>query len=449
MEKEKNPNSEMDIITNLPELIRNHILSFLPIVDAIRTSILSTQWRNICSSLPNLSFDQQLFDEMPSSTNNQTRFQDSVTQFIHQRDERASVQSFKLVVDDVQDSILPHIRSWVSYVLRRKVERLYLSVYSRNLDILPCSLFTSKTLTVLSLSDIHFELPTVVEFPLVKSLELIKVRWSDYEDNNRLVSSCPLLQSLVLVMCSWNKSNRLVIDSPNLKSLVFRPAVYSHEVRISSSIKICNLKYSGHLPDVSVESLSSLLYAELLIFPATTTVSTQNITDRVPKIFMGMQNVVHLELGGQFLEILSRYLDVLSKNTTVFCSTKRLRLGVYSAKCQVQFVASLLRIFPNLRSLTMCLEPDLYARVRNIGGSCQPQKSSDHAALEEITINEFRGSDLELYLVQCLLENAKVLKTIRIIYSEELDEDDPRRSSIGEKIAQFEKASPVAMISFV
>ncbi|KAF9590683.1 hypothetical protein IFM89_036175 [Coptis chinensis] len=52
---------EMDRISNLPEPIRSHILDFLPMEDAFRTSILSRQWRYVCFSLSNLTFDQHSF----------------------------------------------------------------------------------------------------------------------------------------------------------------------------------------------------------------------------------------------------------------------------------------------------------------------------------------------------------------------------------------------------
>ncbi|KAF5178704.1 F-box/RNI-like superfamily protein [Thalictrum thalictroides] len=45
----------------LPDPIRSHIVSFLPMKDAMRTSILSKQWQNICSSLSQLEFDQSDF----------------------------------------------------------------------------------------------------------------------------------------------------------------------------------------------------------------------------------------------------------------------------------------------------------------------------------------------------------------------------------------------------
>ena len=45
-------------ISDLPEFIMHHILSFLPRKEAVKTSLLSTKWNCVWSSFPILDFDQ-------------------------------------------------------------------------------------------------------------------------------------------------------------------------------------------------------------------------------------------------------------------------------------------------------------------------------------------------------------------------------------------------------
>ncbi|KAJ7981730.1 FBD-associated F-box protein [Quillaja saponaria] len=53
--------SRPDRITSLPTGILRHILSFLPTKHAVATSILSSRWKNLWVSVPNLDFDDDLF----------------------------------------------------------------------------------------------------------------------------------------------------------------------------------------------------------------------------------------------------------------------------------------------------------------------------------------------------------------------------------------------------
>ncbi|MBA0855519.1 hypothetical protein Goshw_014978, partial [Gossypium schwendimanii] len=49
-----------DRISSFPDHILFHILSFLPIKDAVRTSIISTKWRYLFASISTIKFDGSL-----------------------------------------------------------------------------------------------------------------------------------------------------------------------------------------------------------------------------------------------------------------------------------------------------------------------------------------------------------------------------------------------------
>ncbi|PRQ17700.1 putative F-box domain-containing protein [Rosa chinensis] len=47
-----------DRISELPDAILCHILSFFSTREAVKTSILSHRWKNVWASVPNLDFDE-------------------------------------------------------------------------------------------------------------------------------------------------------------------------------------------------------------------------------------------------------------------------------------------------------------------------------------------------------------------------------------------------------
>ncbi|CAN6561200.1 unnamed protein product [Malus baccata var. baccata] len=51
----------VDRISELPNSLLCHILSFLPILDAAQTTILSRRWENLWTPLPKLVFDDDCF----------------------------------------------------------------------------------------------------------------------------------------------------------------------------------------------------------------------------------------------------------------------------------------------------------------------------------------------------------------------------------------------------
>ncbi|PNY15528.1 F-box/FBD/LRR-repeat protein, partial [Trifolium pratense] len=57
---------EPDRISYLPGHVIDCILSYLPIKEAVRTSVLSNKWKNKWYTLPNLVFDEQCVSHLAS-----------------------------------------------------------------------------------------------------------------------------------------------------------------------------------------------------------------------------------------------------------------------------------------------------------------------------------------------------------------------------------------------
>ncbi|KAJ0823182.1 putative F-box domain, leucine-rich repeat domain superfamily, F-box-like domain superfamily [Helianthus annuus] len=60
-----------DVISSMPEDVVTHILDRLPVQDAVKTSILSRNWRFKWTMLSQLVFDDNFFDYL-TKTNGET-----------------------------------------------------------------------------------------------------------------------------------------------------------------------------------------------------------------------------------------------------------------------------------------------------------------------------------------------------------------------------------------
>ncbi|XP_077242037.1 putative F-box/LRR-repeat protein At3g42770 [Tasmannia lanceolata] len=116
-EKEKtsicNPNpSRGDFSFNdLPEHLLIQILSFLPIKDAINTSLLSKRWRFLWTPTPNLDFDHRLIiPQNPSFSESRKLFADLVDRTLI-RYEGSAIQRLRICFDYDNQLYESHIDS--------------------------------------------------------------------------------------------------------------------------------------------------------------------------------------------------------------------------------------------------------------------------------------------------------------------------------------------------
>ncbi|PIA58722.1 hypothetical protein AQUCO_00500574v1 [Aquilegia coerulea] len=158
-----------DRLTSLPEPIRNYIVSFLPIEDSVKLTVLSTQWRNISSSLSSLKFYQSHFLDMTKGED--TDFRNLVDRLLINHDSSnvtifcLSVQVDDEIITDLHlnswitfdDEIITdlHLNSWITFAVKHNVQDFFLSLLSREVYKLPCAFFSCDTLTAPSIAYCH------------------------------------------------------------------------------------------------------------------------------------------------------------------------------------------------------------------------------------------------------------------------------------------------------
>ncbi|CAI0552801.1 unnamed protein product [Linum tenue] len=245
-----------DKISSLPNNLIEHILTFLPLREAAKTSVLSTAWRRTWVNRPSVVFDDQFWKPYPVEVaankyvgsngvypiTIEKLMLNVFTVLCHHR---GPLKEFSLSI--------PQLSTFPAYV-----DQILLSLYDKFIESLfiwineykvPRCLFSFRQLKKLRLyacaftsSQISFE-----EFRMLTSLDL---RWIKFPNAARVsfIIRCPLLLTFTLIACDTANGTYLDIlsEAPSLS--------YFHCVGNFSSVCV---KYAPHLKDVIVHQTAS------------------------------------------------------------------------------------------------------------------------------------------------------------------------------------------------
>ncbi|MBA0647381.1 hypothetical protein Goklo_015271, partial [Gossypium klotzschianum] len=212
-----------DRISNFPDHIRCHILSFLPIKAAVRTSIISTKWRYLFASISTIKFDGYLMSGL--TERNLDSFKNFVDRLLKFPDQ-VSLDCFRLndIISWNDEDHNFDVSDWICAALCRGVKEIDLDL--ENLwDILPALLFTCHSLVTLKLVakldavGSEIKVPSDVCLGNLKTLQLRNsVLFGD--SIHRLISNCHVLEDLAFIECGFDNISEVNIQSPSLKRLV-------------------------------------------------------------------------------------------------------------------------------------------------------------------------------------------------------------------------------------
>ncbi|CAN7059964.1 unnamed protein product [Brassica rapa subsp. trilocularis] len=148
----------MDRISNLPDELLCHVLSFLPTKNAALTSVLSKRWLNLWKLVPNLDIDDSVFLHPQDGKGERKEIRQSFIDFVDrvlamQGDSPINNFALKCISGRVHVDIM---NRWICNVLERGVSDLSLYTdFAKDLDYylypLPQEMFVSSTLVKLSL----------------------------------------------------------------------------------------------------------------------------------------------------------------------------------------------------------------------------------------------------------------------------------------------------------
>ena len=264
---------ELDLITELPEPIIQHIMSFLTYKDAAKMSVLSKHFASAWNCFPSISFDETLNMGSCARLKGKPRldkFLSYVSGFLSRRPPRIALNffCFSCNLEDSYEQPINGIDSAIRYATENKVKELKLDIVGRQKFKfqahynLPMKVFSAHSITVLSLKGFMLELPQnlTLNCPSIKELNLEKCKGMQ-----TLKISGEKLKIVVIELCQG--LDKVEIDASNLESFSFGGEAHS-SCRINlitcKSLKYLSLRNAQVTDEWIKHELAQFLRLEVL-----------------------------------------------------------------------------------------------------------------------------------------------------------------------------------------
>ncbi|KAL9145551.1 hypothetical protein ABFS82_13G051300 [Erythranthe guttata] len=407
----------IDRLSDLPDSILSHILSFLPATSkSVATSILSRRWRYLWSYVPNLFFYYE---------NSDTINRVLLLRKLH------SINTFSLF--DCTKRNYHQIHTWITFAVERNVQNIeiYLTVH---LDSPRC-LFTCKTLIDLTLHrcGVVPDRGSIVFLPHLKRLRLIHVKYEGDDSLSHLISGCPVLEDLVLRLCIDYCSCK--ISSPTIKSL----DVSCHfdkesenqnynkvEINTPALVYLELLDYANQ--HIKCGALTSLIEADIEIDCSSINPDDSFLYSRsLVGFFDGLCNVRFLKLD------LSQCTKIIDSVFTAWTATTFRNLTKLELISDCCFLSKFLDNADNLEILIL---QKVYEEVK---GWVEPQRvpACLLSRLRTIKLVGIEAIKQDFEMIRYLLRNGQFLERMEIVY--------PNCYSPVEKMFTMYKLKPILL----
>ncbi|XP_007022822.2 PREDICTED: F-box protein At4g22280 [Theobroma cacao] len=427
----------VDRISNLPDPILSHILSFLPTKEAVATSILSTRWSKIFSQISNLNLD----DHCKRRKSDSYSFMNFVDRVLFYR--IGVVDKFHLKCGDSIDSY--RVDGWIRYALLNRVRELDLCLKVKELNMVPLGVFTCKTLEVLRLdiyskSNIVLKLPVEICYPSLKILHLSGIEFSDDDSIQRLFSGCSVLEELVVDRCNLKHRCKFNVSSPTLQRLTiaYTKGYYQdYEIVIDAPslvyFKCCHLPKSFLL-----KNLNSLVEACVdfgTVFDCYDSFVYYN--KAATDLFKGISNVQSLHLSGIFAEVFLQVSNIIPELPKL----TYLNLDGYFFVGWERVLPDLLACFPGLEALVFKVNQHYSCDISRVKFPAKAFPAFLWSQLRTFKILSFKGQKNEFQMVEYFLEYAQVLENFTVQTRERKQDAANWRSKITKKLSKLPKVS--------
>ncbi|RWR94542.1 F-box/FBD/LRR-repeat-like protein isoform X1 [Cinnamomum micranthum f. kanehirae] len=400
----------VDFISNLPEDVMSSILALVPLRDAVRTSILSKEWRYKWVSIPDVVFNRDRL--MKSSSSYSYSSSDD--------DERDGEDACAHVVDQVVSQLIGpiskfscvffsflsshHFDRWIGFLSKNHGNGIKEFVFAIERKInwynVPHSVFHYQELCHLELLNCILELPPT--FKGFRNLSVLNLAAKISKDDIEcLISECPLLEWLKLIAFDFYQC--LNIYAPNLRYL----------------------ELDGEFRDVSIEACPLLTDVSLLsdIDPPWGR-SGFGPSSHIP--FIGcLQGIKSLKLKQFYLQYLCVGI-VPKKLPATLDHLQYLEVQLQFNSKEILAILCILRSSPNLKQLKIKYRVDSKGKrdgllrekddISVVQAELCGVKTQSDCFLSHLHAVEIFGIAMlsDLKFIRCILSNAPVLETMDI-----------------------------------
>ncbi|XP_071735722.1 F-box/FBD/LRR-repeat protein At1g13570-like isoform X2 [Rutidosis leptorrhynchoides] len=397
--------SENDVISRLPDNVITHILDRLPLQEAVRTDILSRTWRRKWNALTKLVFDEAFFEYLNGPNGKKAsdsslgrlllHFKGTITKFVFYLPDPYAYHV------DVED-----LNHWVLFVCRKELQEFELLNFNDDESPikLPSQLFTCTGLKHLKLRlcAIRF-LPTFHGFPNLLSLDLENIDFDKGKCGN-FIALCPLLEILKIIddtsTCAVNFD--VILKLVNLKVLSLSMGFVLDKTTPITSLDIIQLMcLLTKLQELNLDFNECKFIAEAPDVP---------VDQKVPNTFLCLRDLKlsHVDFG---------------------CDNF------------VSFVIEMISGSPNLHTLEIRVTYDYDFTTYTRSSLVFDCSKMGPLQLQNVVIDDSRGSANEAQLIKYILACSPLLKKI-VINSY----DTGKKFWLAKKLLTFHRVSPVAQI---